>query len=129
MQRSLRVCGCVGFVGLGFAVPGFLRCTRFPCMKTPHVTVSVLTSVCTHEPGLHRDAFPGVGPLAQGRPPLQVYRATSPSSPIPLPPARVTLPGALQSCQRLILTELVFSFSSVWRDLGIPHSDSYSAAL
>lgn len=130
-------CSCVdvcGFCGswvlwvLGFVVPGFLRCTRFPCMKTPHATVSLLTSVCAPEPGLRRDAFPGTGPLAQEQAPLPVYQATPTCSPVGLPQAQVTLPGASHSRQRLILTELVFSFSSVWRDLGMSRCDSYSAA-
>lgn len=60
---AVCVCGRVGFVGLGFVVPGFLHCTQFPCMKTPHITVSVLTSVCTRARAplrcFSRDGTPG----------------------------------------------------------------------
>ena len=123
-----RVWTCVGFVGPGFCRPWLPALYAISLHEDATRYVSLLTSVCAHEPGLRRDAFPGTGPLAQERAPLPVHQATPTCSPVPLPQAQVTLPGALHSLQRLMLTELVFSFSSVWRDLEMSRCDSYSAA-
>lgn len=123
-----RVWMCVGFVGPGFWCP-WLSALHTISLHEGAARYRFSRRVFAHEPGLRRDAFPGTGPLAQGQAPLQAWQATPACSPIPLPRAQATLPGASHSCRSLILAELVFPFPSVWRALETPRCGSRSAAL